>query len=125
VQAKDLHAVRLQAVLSPGDLDRPVCLLRMAEATHVPHLRRELPMLQDEDVLRPCLFRARTVRPKRLTRVPPSHPAPRVLVCREDQAKSPHQQSRFPAVCRHQAPCCLPRVQRRALAAARSLDFRS
>ena len=50
VQAKDLHVVRLQAVLPPGDLDHLVCLLRMEEARRVPHLRRALPLFRDADV---------------------------------------------------------------------------
>ena len=124
VQAKDLHAVRLRAVSSPDDLDRLVYLLRMVEATHVPRLHRVLPLLRDAGVLRPCLFRARTVRADRLTRVPLSLPARRVPVCREDRAKLPHQQPRLPALFRRQALGCLPHAQRRALAAARSLDFR-
>jgi hypothetical protein len=123
-QAKDLHAVRLQAVLSPRDLDRPACLLRMAAATCVPHPHREQPMLRDEDVLRPCLFRVQTARAKRLTRAVLTHPALHVPVSREDRAKLRFHQPRLPALFRHQAPGCLPRVQRRALAAARSLDFR-
>ena len=123
VQAKDLHAVRLQAVSSPDELDRLVCLLRMAEATRVPHLHRVLPLLRDEDVLRPYPFRARTVRAKRLTRAALLHPALRVPVCREDRAKLQcHQQARPRALCRRQAPGYLPHAQRHALAAARSLD---
>ena len=100
VQAKDLHAVRLQAVSSPDELDRLVCLLRMAEATRVPHLHRVLPLLRDEDVLRPYPFRARTVRAKHLTRAVLWPPALRVPVCREDRAKLPHQQARLRALCR-------------------------
>ena len=47
VRAKDPHAVPLQAVLSPGDLDRPVCLLRTVAAKRVPrpvlsHLARRV-----------------------------------------------------------------------------------
>src|SRR5439155_12976561 len=60
VRAKDLHAFRLSGALSPDDLDRLVCLLRMGEATRVPHLRRALPLVRDGDVLRPDPFRAGT-----------------------------------------------------------------
>ena len=68
VGARHFHAVR-SAALCRDDLDRLVCVLRMAGAKHVRHLHLELLLPRDADVLQPCPFRAPVVPAKCLTRV--------------------------------------------------------
>ena len=65
--ARHFHAVP-SAALCRDDLDRLVCVLRMAEAKRVRRLHRELLLPPDENVLPPCPFRAPTVPAKCLTR---------------------------------------------------------
>jgi hypothetical protein len=54
--------------LCRDDLDRLVCVLRMAGAKRVRRLHRALLLPRDADVLPPCPFRAPTVPARRLTR---------------------------------------------------------